>query len=214
MNDNIPAGSGFSVGYPEKGQIREAFASAVAMGATTVRSHTLGVSTGTPLSIWPTASATNEAAFDSIDYSIFAARNYGIRLIIPLTDNYNYYHGGKLDFLKWSNLSVNNSAAFYTNPQVIGLYKSYISTVLNHVNTYTGVAYKNDPTIMAWETGNELGGYGLKDGPPTASWTADITAYIKSIALHHLVIDGSDGLTNSTGKLTSHALEVDTVDIV
>jgi len=40
-------------------------------------------------------------------------------------------------------------------------------TLLNHVNTYTCLAYKNDPTIMAWETGNEL-------DPPT-SWTQTIS---------------------------------------
>lgn len=76
--------------YPSQGRIREAFAIAVAMGATTVRSHTLGVSTGNPLSIWPNANVTNPAAFDSIDYAIAAARNYGVRLIIPLTDEYQY----------------------------------------------------------------------------------------------------------------------------
>lgn len=65
------------------------------------------------------------AQFDSIDYSIWAARNYGLRLIIPLTDNYQYCtipslqrrllrtdvcpafadHGGKFDFLRCVHLA-------------------------------------------------------------------------------------------------------------
>ena len=36
-----------------------------------------------------------------------------------------------------------------------GWYKDWISHVLNRVNPLTGVAYKDDPTVMAWELGNE-----------------------------------------------------------
>lgn len=43
-----------------------------------------------------TSSATltvsfNDAAFDSIDYAIYAAKSYGLRVIVPLTDQYQYY---------------------------------------------------------------------------------------------------------------------------
>lgn len=64
----------------------------VAMGANTIRAHTLGVSTGHSLSLMPSKGVVNTDAFDAIDYAIFAARNYGLRLIIPLTDEYQYYH--------------------------------------------------------------------------------------------------------------------------
>ena len=77
----------------------------------------------------------------------------------------------------------------------------------------TGVAYKNDPTILAWETGNELGAYRLGEGAPPASWTSTIALYIKSIDKNHLVIDGSDGLYNSAGSPIP-GLGVSGVDIV
>lgn len=53
-----------------------------------VRAHTLGVSTGNPLSIWPTRGEVNEEAFESVDWAVAQARAYGIRLLVPLTDNY------------------------------------------------------------------------------------------------------------------------------
>ena len=45
-------------------------------------------------------------------------------------------------------------------------------------------AYKDDPTILAWETGNEL-------YYPSLSWTLDLATYIKQdIGAQQLVMDG------------------------
>ncbi|KAI5481657.1 mannan endo-1,4-beta-mannosidase, glycoside hydrolase family 5 protein [Pseudohyphozyma bogoriensis] len=199
--------------YPDQGRVREAFAIAAAMGANTVRSHTLGVSTGNSLSVWPSWGNTNAAAFVPIDYAIWAARNYGIRLIIPLTDNYAYYHGGKYDFIGWAGLDTSDGSQFYTSAAT-KIFKQYISVLLNHVNTFTGVALKDDPTILAWETGNELGGYMLQEGAPPQSWTQSIASYIKSIAPNHLVSDGSDGLVDLSGSLMNTGFGASSVDMV
>ncbi|GAA5828292.1 hypothetical protein JCM11251_006183 [Rhodosporidiobolus azoricus] len=204
----------WQVTYPGKTRIREAMAMTVAMGGNTIRAHTLGASTGHSKSLWPKAWETNAAAWDTIDYSIWAAREYGLRLIIPLSDNYAYYHGGKYDFIRWAGADTNDGSQFYYNSNVIKIFKDFISVLLNHKNTYTGVALKDDPTILAWETGNEYGGYMLGGGPPPASWTRDIARYIKSIAPSHLVADGTDGLTNYDGSLGNTGLGVAEVDLV
>ena len=65
------------IAYPSKQRIREAMAMTVAMGGNTIRAHTLGISVGCPLCVWPSLYNTNNNAFDSIDYAIFAAREYG-----------------------------------------------------------------------------------------------------------------------------------------
>lgn len=36
--------------------------------------------------------------------------------------------------------------------------KDIITYVLNRRNTVNGIYYKDDPTILAWQLGNELGG--------------------------------------------------------
>ncbi|GAA5969798.1 hypothetical protein JCM11641_008044 [Rhodosporidiobolus odoratus] len=198
------------VSYPGKPRIREAMAMTVAMGGNTIRSHSLGVS----MTLWPKAWQTNEAAWDTIDYSIYAAREYGLRLIIPLTDNYAYYHGGKYDFIGWGGGDTSDASEFYENDNVVNIFKGYIAMLLNHTNTYTGVKLKDDPTILAWETGNELGGYMLGGGAPPAYWTQDIASYIKSLAPSHLVADGTDGLTDYSGSLANTGISVDEVDLV
>lgn len=35
------------------------------------------------------------------------------------------------------------------------LYFCFLQTVLNRYNSFTGIHYKDDPTIMAWELMNE-----------------------------------------------------------
>jgi hypothetical protein len=49
--------------------------------------------------------------------------------------------------------------------------------------------YKNDPTLLSWETGNELSL--LDNSVVPGAWTIEIASFIKSIDTNHLVTDGS-----------------------
>lgn len=177
--------------YPSQFRVNDALDAAKEMGLTVIRSHDLGISTGCANCIEPSLGVFNATALEHDDYVIAAAAQRGLRLIIPLTDNWHYSEGGKHNFTDWRGISNENQ--FYYNPQVISDFETYISTLLNHVNVYTGIAYKNDPTIMAWETGNEL--------QPPLSWTQTISTYIKSIDPHHLVIDGTEGVNSAAASL-------------
>ena len=170
------------IDYPTHFRIDDVLTTAETMGATVVRSHTLGISVGCKLCVEPSLGMFNTVAFEHIDYVIQAANAHHLRLILPLVDNWAYYHGGRGTFTMWR--GVNDMEQFYWNSAVIGDFEQYIYQVLNHVNVYTHRAYKDDPTIMAWETGNEL-------RAPT-SWVQRIATYIKSIDTHHLVMDGND----------------------
>ncbi|GAA5906944.1 hypothetical protein JCM8208_003719 [Rhodotorula glutinis] len=199
--------------YTDKARIREALAIAVAMGANTIRALTCGISVGTylgtnPYNLEPTASVINEEAWDVRDYVLYAAREYGLRVIMTLTDNYNYYHGGKYDFLKFRSGSLaNGGAAFYTNRAVIAAYTYYVTQIVSRVNSYTGVAYANDPTILCWETGNELGGYINKEMWPPLTWTHTVRAIIAKYDRNHLIMDGTNGFWNYTNNAEAEGLK-------
>lgn len=74
--------------YPTKGRITEAMRTLQTMGGRTVRSQSLGVSVGNPLSLMPALGEWNEEAFETIDWAMFQAREHGIRVQVPLVDNY------------------------------------------------------------------------------------------------------------------------------
>lgn len=89
------------IAWPSKQRVREALAIAVAMGANTVRAHTLGISLGNPLSVSPVLGQYNETAFQVVDYALYAARQYGLRVIMTMTDVFGYYHGGIVRLMAW-----------------------------------------------------------------------------------------------------------------
>ncbi len=198
-----------STNYTSQFRINDGFDAAKEMGLTVVRSHNLGISVGCSNCIEPRLGVFNKMALVHDDYVIKAAREHGIRLIIPLTDNWHFAEGGKHTFTDWRGISDENE--FYYNTQVINDFEIYIRTLLNHVNKYTGIAYKNDPTIMVWETGNEL------DPPP--GWTQTISTYIKSIDHNHLVMDGSSGVDPNAASLvhvdivSNHYYPMSTVEL-
>ena len=198
LDENVPSGT---VAYPTTFRVDDALATAHEMGATVVRSHTVGYSTGCSLCAEPSLGVFNETAFQHMDYAVKSAQDHGLKLILPLTDNYHYYSGGKHNFTDWRGVAEND---FFTNQTVINDFKQYIGYLLNRVNTYTGVAYKNDPTIMGWETGNEL----QPLTQASASWTSTIAQYIKGIDSNHLVIDGTYGVNGYALTLNSPYIDV------
>jgi hypothetical protein len=201
LNDNLRDGSGNPT-YPSAATVDATFQALSNMGARIARVHTLGISVGKPMTMMPTLGVWDPVAVDKADYVIKSAKAAGIRLMIPLVDRWNFYHGGGVTWAGFRGGS--DMAYFYTNSQVRTDFKAYIYTLLNHVNPYTGLAWKNDPTIAIWETGNEI-----YDAP--LAWTSDIAAYLKTNAPNQLVADG----TAASGMhVTNSAITDPNIDIM
>lgn len=219
IDENVvpPAGQPYAApaSYPTKGRITEIMNTLVTMGAHAIRSQTLGVSVGHPLSLEPSLDQFNAAAFDTIDWAVFQAGLHGLRIFAPLVDNYDYYHGGKFSFLRFRGIDISSTTSpidpqvmeFYNNKTIVNDFKNYIHHLLTHVNPYTGLSYAQDPTIFAYETGNELGGPVFGDKNVPAAWTDEICSYIKQLAPHKLCIDGTYGINQTH-------LSIASVDIV
>lgn len=77
------------IGYPSHGQVQEILSTASVMGGNCVRAHTLGVSVGCDLCLLPKLGKFSDDAFDHIDFALYAARAYGLRLVVPLTDHWD-----------------------------------------------------------------------------------------------------------------------------
>jgi mannan endo-1,4-beta-mannosidase len=133
-----------------------------------------------------------------LDYVIYRAGQLNLKLVIPFVNNWEQF-GGMDQYVRW--LSGRYHDQFYTDPTIRQWYKDWISHLLNHVNLYTGISYKNDATIMQWELANEPRCVGSGVYPPSSScstqtltsWADDISAFVKSIDQRHLLSAGDEG---------------------
>ena len=141
----------------------------------------------------------NEAAWAALDKVLEVANRTGVRVIIPLVDNWRWW-GGISEYAAWRGKAAD---AFWRDPEVIGDFKETVKYALNRRNTFTGTLYRDDKAILAWETGNEI-------YSPYA-WTREIAAYIKSLDANHLVWDG---FYIGNNEIEPKALDDPNIDIV
>jgi hypothetical protein len=156
----------------------------------------------------PSKGVYNEAEFDEFDYIIQSAKAHGIMLIAPF-ENYWEAYGGIDTRLQWEGLGTgqSNRWKFFNQQQCPGCftqYKNYVSYVLNRVNHYSGVAYKDDPTIFAWELMNEPRYENATPDESTTgitlrAWVDTMGAYVKSIDANHMLSAGLEGQQTSYG---------------
>lgn len=203
LDDNVKDADGAPT-YPTAFRIDDAMATAQAAGSTVVRAWAGTV--GCPRCISPSLGTINPEGFSSLDLAVASARTHGQRLLLSLVDNWQYYHGSKMTYVGWRG---KGEVAFFTDPQVIGDYQFYITAVLTHVNPYTGLRYADDPTIMGWETGNEMYCQSCPGNPWFPGWTRAVADHISSVAPRQLVVDGH----GTDPSCTSRCLDVPSLDI-
>ena len=157
---------------------------------------------------------------ERMDHIVAKAGELGLKLVIPLTNNWSAF-GGMDQYVRWAGGKYHDD--FYRDPQIRAWYKDWVSHMLNRVNTVTGVAYKDDPTIMTWELANEprcigSGAYPRSPNCDTGvliDWADEMSSYVKSLDPNHLVSVGDEGFycrDASSDEWTENCSEgVDTV---
>jgi mannan endo-1,4-beta-mannosidase len=138
----------------------------------------------------------NERVLDGLDYLLAEMGKREMRAVMVLT-NYWHWSGGMAQYVSWHEESaipypgdwevfMAYAAQFYACDACQTWYRDHIETMINHTNPYTGLAYRDDPTIFAWELANEPRRY-------PDEWIDETAAYIKSLDPNHLVTTGSEG---------------------
>lgn len=141
----------------------------------------------------------NEAEFMLFDYIMYSAQQHDIRVIITL-ENYWEAYGGIDKKLSWAGAGSGGNhksrAAYFTNETCKQWYKDYAKHFAERTNYFTGVQYKDDPTIFAWDLMNEPRYQDAGEdstGLTLRSWVDEMASYIKEIDPNHMVYAGLEG---------------------
>lgn len=121
----------------------------------------------------------NEPALRVLDRLLQICHEEGVRLIVPFVAYQSATLRGD-----WTTYGRD----FWTVGSAANRkFKRVLEIVLGRTNVFTGVRYRDDPAICAWQTGNELV---IGADPDRRAWLHDIAVHVKRLAPRHLLLDG------------------------
>jgi mannan endo-1,4-beta-mannosidase len=135
-----------------------------------------------------------------LDYVLAKAGQLGLKVTVVLTNNWKDF-GGMDQYVTWYGLPYHDQ--FYTDARIKQDYKNWAAHLINRVNSITGLRYRDDPAIFAWELANEP--RCINANKPTSgtcttttitNWAAEMSAYIKQLDPNHMVAVGDEGFLN------------------
>ena len=188
----------FSNRFPDEFEIRDVLRALQQMGARATRCFALSITapsdSGVPVYISGRRNY-NEAAFRTLDRVLALCPEYDVRVIIPLIIAQNFAGWRGVD--EFAALAGKPGSAFWTDPEIKDDFRDLIRHVLNRRNTVSGLLYRDDPAILAWQLGNEFpswwGDRRLDEKtwkPRVTAWSCEMAACLKQVDPRHLVMEG------------------------
>jgi mannan endo-1,4-beta-mannosidase len=207
--------------YAERARVDDFMAICEAMNLNIVRTWAFCSGDGGHC-LQPEPGVYDEAGFQHLDYIVAKAREAGVRLVLPLVNNWDDY-GGMAKYVEWS-ATASGHDDFYVDEECQRIYREFVEYVLTRENTITGVEYRNEPAIGIWELANEPRAKEASDGVARVTqWIEESSALIKEIDPNHLVSTGMEGFlhkdpdgdwrhdgSHGTAYVDQH--EIDTID--
>eukprot|EP01024_Parvocaulis_polyphysoides_P033636 TRINITY_DN2987_c0_g1_i1.p1 TRINITY_DN2987_c0_g1~~TRINITY_DN2987_c0_g1_i1.p1 ORF type:complete len:487 (+),score=75.95 TRINITY_DN2987_c0_g1_i1:88-1548(+) len=178
--------------YNQKNEVEKLMADVASLGMKVGRMWAFSDNIRTGPVTW------NDNVYEAMDEVLQIAKNNDVHMVIALANYWPEFISPE-QYIYWAYGTVagRTVADFYTDETVKLLYKAHVHTTLNRVNSKTGIRYKDDPTILAWNLINEprCAGCSLN---VIESWVSEMAAYIKSIDPNHLVTVGTEGFHDQT----------------
>ncbi|KAH0454011.1 hypothetical protein IEQ34_018335 [Dendrobium chrysotoxum] len=191
-----------SVEESNRPRITAMFESAAAMGLTVCRTWAFNDGAYDALQLSP--GKFDERVFKGLDIVIAEAQRHGIKLLLSLSNDWSDF-GGKIQYVKWAKEagvnSISSNDSFFFDPYIRSYFKNYLKTIITRRNHLTGIEYRDDPTIFAWELMNEPRCDSDPSGSTLQHWIEEMASYVKTIDNKHLLTVGIEGFY---GPSSSH----------
>ena len=157
-----------------------------------------------------------EASFRHLDRVLVAARERGLRVVLVLSNRWAD-HGGFSRYAAWGGLldpdaSGDGSdgrlpdlrpaelAAFFRCAPCDEAFAAHLRRVVGRTNALTGVAYRDDPTLLAWELANEVAAHSEAGEEALVAWVRRHARAVRALDPHHLISAGHIGWRLRRGR--------------
>lgn len=138
----------------------------------------------------------DEEQLEGLDFVIYAASRVGMRLVLALTNFWHQFKGPEEYMYYAGGAEGRTILDYYRSSEARSMVKKHMATITRRVNTFTGLAYKDDPTIMAWDVMNEPrcpGCLAESEARDHMAFLASCAGYLRTLAPKQLVGEGSEG---------------------
>lgn len=175
-------------------------------------------------SLQPEKGKFNEDVLRGLDFLLTEMGKRKMKAVLYLSNNWDW-SGGFLQYLNWNGRLPDSmllrkmtwdelrdlTSRFYGCEPCKEDYFRQVRKIVGRKNSFTGMAYVNDPAIMAWELGNEPRPMRPSANEAYKQWIGETAALIKSMDSHHLVTIGTEGQASTDDDIRVyrdiHAIE-------
>jgi hypothetical protein len=204
--------------FPEKPYAEKLAKRLAAYGCNMVRLHQMDSEWATP-SIYQlkkgkrlaNTSTYDPESFDRLDYLLYCLKKEGIYVYLDMLT----YRKFKAEDGVRNSVKLIDRAAPYCmfDRRIIELQKEYCKTMWEHVNPYTGLAYKDDPQFVLSDAANEVSLFGIFrqkiDVEPYASEFREMyRAWCKETGHDEVDVDATDLNNNEDDILNEFKIKV------
>jgi mannan endo-1,4-beta-mannosidase len=165
-----------------------------------------GVTTKVEPTLQEAPGVYNDTLLAGLDYLLMEMGKRGMKAVLYLNNSWEW-SGGYGYYLEQAGLGKaprpeeagydafkKHVAMFADNERAHQLFYDHVRYIVSRQNRYTSQPCKDDPTIMAWQIGNEPRAFGEEQKQPFVQWLRETSALIRSIDDHHLISIGGKGI--------------------
>lgn len=147
----------------------------------------------------------NDTILAGLDYLLKEMGKRGMKAVLYLNNSWEWT-GGYSQYLEWAGEGkapvpaidgwpkyMDYVKKYAYNDSAHAIFNRYVRFIISRKNRYTNYKYIDDPTIMAWQIGNEPRAFSDEGKAPFVKWMCQVSALIKKLDKHHLVTSGSEG---------------------
>lgn len=169
----------------------------------------------------------NQELLEGLDFFLNELKKRDMVAVVYMNNNW-IWSGGMSQYLAWNGYGevpnpfspehswpdyMSYTEQFHACKPCTKAYNQHVEKLVTRVNSISGIAYKDDPTIMSWQLANEPRVLSAKNKQHFKAWMDESVALIERLAPRQMISTGSEGAAGSLQDVALFAANHNNPDI-